>query len=70
MAKFYSQHPHSTSVCHYVVKNSLVSTYQIEELIKFLYLTYYLLNYIPRYSENAMENIQDLRCLWIIYYCH
>lgn len=38
MAKFYSQHPHSTSVCHYVVKNSLVSTYQIEDLIKLLYL--------------------------------
>ncbi|XP_027850815.1 protein O-glucosyltransferase 2-like [Aphis gossypii] len=24
MAKFYSQHPHSTSVCHYVVKNNLI----------------------------------------------
>jgi len=48
MAKLYSQHPHSTSVCHYVVKNNLVNTFQNIELMKIKLLLFKIKYYLHK----------------------
>lgn len=77
MIKFFSSNIHSMSICQYVVKNNSVREYIFFFfiLINNISETFYVVNIIFvlmffRYFENVMENIQVLKCSWIIYYCH